>query len=459
VAVNALRRILLWAAFCGIVALAALSMAGAFLGAERARELFNSVPLSVYWIVFTALLAGGFAAFPALVRRGGMLAVHLGCLLILLGGMWGSPAAHRARKAFLGRDKIVKGFVPIVEGASANRVIDRDQNVLGTLPFDLRLERLHVEYEPPEADTWALEAVVVVPEPEGEGALRLSMPIEWKLAREADIPFTDARLRVMKYHQPTPGSVPSLLHVRTKAGHVESVPAEVGRQIKLADPKVTLRVVRTFRGFRIDPETGEAFDAPGGAALPAVEVQVTREDGKKETRYAFPPGAKPHGRADDDLTMVYYHIDPEELPPPQMEIELLTGREGRREWLVPRPGSTSARLSLPPSERWRQKGGVAALVFYKPRPAVRQFKANVTVLDAGTAAAGKLIAVNQPLHYGGYHFYVEGCGDQLRRHVILKLVSDSGLNAVYGGFVLLCVGVLWHFWLRPIAAARRRGRR
>ena len=46
---NQFKRALLWAALIAVILLALLSIYGAFLGAERARAFFNSLPLAVYW--------------------------------------------------------------------------------------------------------------------------------------------------------------------------------------------------------------------------------------------------------------------------------------------------------------------------------------------------------------------------------------------------------------------------
>jgi hypothetical protein len=52
-----------------IILLLFLSIYGAFIGAERAKAFFNSVPLAVYWIVLILLLEIGIALFPRLVRK------------------------------------------------------------------------------------------------------------------------------------------------------------------------------------------------------------------------------------------------------------------------------------------------------------------------------------------------------------------------------------------------------
>ena len=43
-------------------------------------------------------------------------------------------------------------------------------------------------------------------------------------------------------------------------------------------------------------------------------------------------------------------------------------------------------------------------------------------------------------------------------YTILQVVSDSGLNLVYGGYVMLIAGVFWHFWgRRALIAVKSRG--
>ena len=47
-----------------------LSAAGAFRGAEKARQFFNSAPLKFYWCIFAILFATGFVEFPGPNHRG-----------------------------------------------------------------------------------------------------------------------------------------------------------------------------------------------------------------------------------------------------------------------------------------------------------------------------------------------------------------------------------------------------
>ena len=88
--IKTIRRWALWVTLGIIILLLVLSVIGSFRGANRASELFNSKPLVVFWVGLTGLLIAGLVFFPRLLRKPGLLAIHLGSILILLGAMWGS---------------------------------------------------------------------------------------------------------------------------------------------------------------------------------------------------------------------------------------------------------------------------------------------------------------------------------------------------------------------------------
>ena len=89
-----LRRVALWMTLMGIIIITALSIVGAFMGAERAGRMFRSIPMVVFWILFVVLLATGLLLFRRLLRSPALLAAHLGVLLVLLGAMRGSQQGH-----------------------------------------------------------------------------------------------------------------------------------------------------------------------------------------------------------------------------------------------------------------------------------------------------------------------------------------------------------------------------
>jgi hypothetical protein len=91
--------------------------------------------------------------------------------------------------------------------------------------------------------------------------------------------------------------------------------------------------------------------------------------------------------------------------------------------------------------------------YYKPE-SVRDYISDVQVVKDGNVVAEKSIEVNHPLHFGGYHFYQSSFDAEGHRYTILSVVSDTGLNLVYAGYLALGIGVFWHFWLRHIFTKR-----
>ena len=98
--------------------------------------------------------------------------------------------------------------------------------------------------------------------------------------------------------------------------------------------------------------------------------------------------------------------------------------------------------SHPPAFLRKQEGAAS----------IRDYFSDVILLEGEKQIAQKVLEVNHPLHYGGYHFYQHSYDMEKGEYTILTVVSDSGLNLVYTGYVVLSVAVLWHFWLRHIGA-------
>ena len=83
------------------------------------------------------------------------------------------------------------------------------------------------------------------------------------------------------------------------------------------------------------------------------------------------------------------------------------------------------------------------------RRTIKDYISEVEIVADGKTVAAKAVEVNHPLHYGGYHLYQHSLDeDAAGQYTILQVVSDSGLNVVYGGYVMLIAGVFWHFWGR-----------
>jgi hypothetical protein len=323
------RRMLLWATLVAVILLTVLSIYGAFIGADRAQAFFNSLPLVVYWFTAVALLAAGIASFRRLLRVPSLLLMHAGCIVVLLGAMWGSEPGHALQKQLFGIDKIPQARMGMYEQMQENRVQVEDSNSIRDLPFFIRLNDFRLEYYEP-----------------------------------------------------------GHLLVYSRDGRNWRLPAVAGQTLSLGEDLGTVAIRRVFRNFKMDIEGDKpvAYDPPGGSN-PALEVAVERPGAASGRRYVFEQRFA-HTDSNDPIILDYCRD-------------------------------------------------------------VKDYVSELEVIDSNQVVTAKNVEVNHPLHYGGYHFCQHKWGrDQFGEYTVLLVVSDSGLNVVYGGFTLLIAGVFWHFWVR-----------
>jgi len=224
------RRILMWLALVLIIVLTILSVYGAFIGAERAQEFFNRTPSVVYWVILGAALIAGLVAFRRLIRVPGLLLIHAGCILILVGGMLSSEKGYKVS----GNDRIRKGLMQIYEGQSTNQVHVRKKEGEGRdmkeLPFLLKLNDFRIEYYEPE-----------------------------------------------------------YLEIETGDGKIQRVVAEVGQEIDLGAEHGKAKIVTKFENFKMSIEDGKrtAYEDPHPGSNPALAVQITPPLGEATTHHIF----------------------------------------------------------------------------------------------------------------------------------------------------------------------------
>jgi len=239
----------MWIALVLIILLIFLSIYGAFLGSQRAKNFFNSLPLSVYWLALAAVLTTGLTAFRRLVRIPGLLLMHIGCILILTGSMWASAAGHKLQKQLFGIDKIPTGTMTIYEGYRENHVTLQNGKQ-SKLPFSIGLKDFQLEYYQPE-----------------------------------------------------------YLQIQTSQGQGWNVPVKTSEEFPLGDDFGTVTIIRTFENFKmiIDGDKQTIIDAPPPGSNPALEVQIKDADGTVTTRYVFErfPG---HIHPEDKFLMSYHRV-------------------------------------------------------------------------------------------------------------------------------------------------------
>jgi hypothetical protein len=331
---NRIKSFVLWAGLLAILLLIAFSIYGAFIGAESAKGFFNSIPLSVYWLAFAILLISAIAQFRRLLCFRGLFLIHLGCIIILAGGIIGSQAGFKVQDKLSSTDTIRTGQMIINEGTT-ERAVELEDGVIKMLPFAIKLVDFKIEY-----------------------------------------------------YQP------GQLIIRTQKGDGFKIPAQEGQKYVLGYDLGSVEIVRRFEYFKLTREGDKrvAIEDVNGGPNPALEVLLKKPDGNEVTRYVFErfPG---HARPDDNLQFSYNR-------------------------------------------------------------SVKDFISEVEVVKDNKVVAKKNIEVNKPLHYGGYFFYQQGYDRDAGRYTVLGVTSDKGLGIVFLGYILLCAGVFWHFWLRHIFGDR-----
>jgi len=456
------RQIILWLVLAAIGLLAGLSIVGAFLGADRARDLFNSPPLLVYWFVLAALLVAGFVFFKRLIRSPAALGMHLGSLLVLGGAMWGSEAGHGVARAFFDSDKVPGGYMVIHEDSQENHLLDGStMTPIAELPFQVHLKDFWIEYYPSKQKTWSLVVVAPVRDGAGHAVEERQVDVPWTLGQPTDVPLTRARLTVLQYlEHATPtfdeGAKP-VIEIRLPGDKTVTLAAREGAETVLDDPKMTVHVVKVFENMRLrgTGEDREIVDLPGEGTNPAVLVHLVEPDGTTHKRYlmALVPM---HRYRDPGPPMAYVfpeatgaRADPSS-PVPAMEV--LVEHDGRemRHWFLPGEDDPYVSVDLAPlvsgKDELARDDAQTALFLVKPTGPIRDYFSELSVLEDGKQVAAKVIEVNDPLHWGGYHFYQADYDKQAGRYTVLSVTSDSGLLAVWIGFALLVAATFWRFW-------------
>jgi hypothetical protein len=246
---NHLRSSILWAGLFVILLLIGFSIYGAFIGADKAQLFFNSITLSGYWILFALLLITAIILFLPLVRLRGLLATHIGCVLVLIGALWGSQAGFKIQDAALNTYTIRAGQMILNEGMTDNAV-DTEQGETKTLPFAVRLVDFRMEYYEP-----------------------------------------------------------GLLIIQTPPNTTVKIPAELGSKYILSGDLGSVTIVRRFERFKIVSQDNKriVIDDPCNNLNPALELRLTRPDGSQATRYVFERFPS-HIRPQDNIQFRYQRM-------------------------------------------------------------------------------------------------------------------------------------------------------
>ncbi len=503
------RVILLWLAILVLLNLAELALVGAFLTTEDAYGMFNTLPMAAFLVFFLLLLAAGFFAFKRLVYSPGLLMIHLGCLVALFGAMQSSELGHYLAKSLRlpGYPKIRKGQMYIRVGdASSDVIVDAETEAKRTLPFSVNAKDFWIESYGP----WKLRLLRPdTVKADGTEIPSRVKEIEWVKGEAVDLPPTDVRrqtvqlmferlwldpiasvpsdtrLKVLEYYDGAQvefeKAVPAELRIGDAPEELTAVlPAEVGRTVTLREPEMTLRVKRLFTRFSIGigPDGQRQFTNTGLVLNPVMAVSAERPNAEPVVYYFF--AFQDIGHSGRDLGVPFAQFvhpavdgatEDDESRWPAMHVEIQHAGGTTREWLTVQPfnlaldiplsmlmepGERGAVLVSPEDPHYQELAAEAAravptLRLMAPRGHgdIKDYKSHLRVPGRDGYLAEKVIEVNDPLHFGGYHFYQQSYDTRNENYTVLSVRSDSGLLTVYVGYGLLGVGVFWLFWFQP----------
>ncbi len=122
-----------------------LCVFASFLGSQTAASFFQSGPLTLFWFIWVFFLLFSLLN-PKVWTKPFLLLLHLGTLFVFAGGLWGSPKSFDWRNRFGKAAEIAKGYLILSEQEETNKVYDAAGRQIGSLPFDLCLEKFTITY-------------------------------------------------------------------------------------------------------------------------------------------------------------------------------------------------------------------------------------------------------------------------------------------------------------------------
>ena len=90
-----------------------------------------------------------------------------------------------------------------------------------------------------------------------------------------------------------------------------------------------------------------------------------------------------------------------------------------------------------------------ALLYEKFGMEVKDYKSKLRVVKNGETVLSKTIEVNDPMKYNGYVFYQSSYDPEGEKYTGIQVTRNPGLVIVYTGFIILCVGVVFIFYVKP----------
>ena len=405
---------------------------GTLIVALRLDDVFHGLPFAMIMALFGAsVIASATLRWPVKLKAAGFFICHVG-LLTSLGG-----AAASASLAIRGRIDLHAGG----EQATHVRVTKAGAPTgeFAALGFDLHLDRFDLVNYETEYRVGYYEQERVSDEH--------GVHDEWKLKASFD-PDTE------KHRLPNGDSF------RLKAVYPDFQPAAKAVPAPEGQPalEATLGSMKQWLGSgesirTADNRVAVVFGWERPAPLEGVEttvlvsgrerkVVVHRADGSAESPLeegaALLGGVVRLGKLHERATRtVEYGTASQEWKAPAVLAELhAQGLPKEQLMLAGRPSP----LFITPTR---------ALLFEKRQSEVKAYISHVTALDRGGAKVQRSISVNDPMSFAGWTLYQVNYNPEDPTYSGLEAVYDPGVAWVFLGFVLICIGVFYMFYVEP----------
>jgi hypothetical protein len=276
---SAAARLMRWVVLALIFSWVGLNVFGAFLGAERAKAVFTSGPIAVYWILLAAAQAAGFFIFARQRRDPGLLAMHLGLLAIMLGFFLGSETAQRWTAARGGEARVTWAYLPLREGQTSSAVRDRSlRREIGALPFEVRLDAFEIEHYPIAGTPPLLYYGILASTPGAPHGEWQARALDWKPGRAQSLADTPVRVRVLEF-TPVEEGAPVSMCFELDA---EGVRQEHRLVCPPTEPFARLTLHPLFPGLSELDRSASLMLAPPVPAVRTYRSRVTVTEGGRE---------------------------------------------------------------------------------------------------------------------------------------------------------------------------------
>ena len=413
-------------------------MRGLFL-----EDLFHSLWFSgLVLLACTALVTIAIRRWPWTFPKIGYVAAHLGPVVILAGAVVGQMAG-------------IKGRVDLEVGSAATEMRTSDWRTGRVdripLPFAVRLDDFRLESHDPvyrvfvfehtgdDDDSRSFKPVLSIDPGEEKGK---SVQIDGRFA-----------LRVDEYGTASGGGSGAEEHV-LQLGDA-AVPIEPNRTYEnLAGRYV--KVGEYYPHFTYDLENKRAGNVSDRPVNPAIHVEVRKGGPDGEVEYtgwlfANMPGFSMSGHSGDETDKtkmpIYKHAGGggPAAAGPTVKVAVLDGANqvDTRELLT-----QNGRHFLPFAD------GRYVAVFRIRDTDAKNYYSKLAILKDQQVVSQREIFVNDPMYFGGYAFYQANFDPQNLRYSGIDVVKDPGLWFVYGGLVLMLLGVLHIFYLRTLGKVK-----